>query len=114
MTRTIDKGFARSAKQAADYIETNCARLTAYAVVGVTAIMLPAASMAQAGGGTGGQTYGLGQAGSPAAADYLGAAQGFNSSLSPLLTAVLPVLVVILAIWTAPKLLKRLVTMMAH
>jgi len=98
--------------RAADYVESNRARLTAYAVVGMTALLLPASSFAQTT--TTAPNYGFGQAGSPQQSDYLGAAQGFNSSLSPLLTAVLPVLVVILAIWTAPKLLKKLVTMMAH
>lgn len=60
------------------------------------------------------QTYGLGQGGSPAATDYTGAAMGFNTSLSPLLTAILPTLVVILAIFQGPRVLKKLVTMMAH
>jgi hypothetical protein len=72
-------------------------------------VLLPSPASAQTAGG--GQTYGLGQAGSPAASDYLSAAQGFNSSLAPLLTAILPVLVVILAIWKGPMIFKKLVSM---
>lgn len=60
---------------------------------------------------TGGQTYGLGQGGSPAASDYLSAAQGFNTSLAPILTAILPVLVVILAVWKGPVIFKKLIGM---
>ena len=86
----------------------------AYALIGAGVALLPMAANAQTSGAGGSQTYGLGQAGSPASSDYFNAAQGFNSSLAPLLTAILPVLVVILAIWQGPKLLKRLTTMMAH
>lgn len=55
-----------------------------------------------------GQAYGLGQGGSPAATDFQLSAQGFNSSLSPMLVALIPVFVVILAIWLGPALVKRL------
>ena len=42
-------------------------------------------------------TYGLGTDGAPAATDYYSAAEGFHQTLAPLLTAILPVLVLILA-----------------
>jgi len=73
----------------------------------LTVVMSPPAN-AQASGG---QTYGLGQGGSPAASDYLNAAMGFNTSLAPILTAILPVLVVILAVWKGPVIFKKLIGM---
>lgn len=84
------------------------ASIAAMMAVAAVAMFLvdPVGASAQAAGG---QTYGLGQQGSPVAADYTSSAIGFSSSLSPLLTAILPTLVVILAIWRGPWLLKHLV-----
>ena len=109
---------AKTADLAAQAVSRTRKALTTSAFV-AGGLLVTAASFAQstAPSGTspgGTQTYALGQAGSPAATDYFGAAQGVNASLAPLLTAILPVLVVILAIWQGPKLLKRLTTMMAH
>jgi len=81
----------------------------AFALVAMAfTLLMPSAANAQA---TGGQTYGLGQGGSPAASDYLNAAMGFNTSLAPILTAILPVLVVILAVWKGPVIFKKLIGM---
>lgn len=74
----------------------------------LTVVMSSPASAQTSGGG---QTYGLGQGGSPAASDYLNAAMGFNTSLAPILTAILPVLVVILAVWKGPVIFKKLIGM---
>lgn len=78
-------------------------------------LTLPVGAFAATGDGTnGGEPYGLGaQGGGPQATDYQLAAQGFNASLSPMLVALLPVFVVILAIWMGPALLKKLLTMAA-
>ena len=54
-------------------------------------------------------TYGLGQDGAPAAADYAAAAAGFSSSIGPILQATLPLLLLMLAIWQGPRLVKSLV-----
>lgn len=90
------------------------AKRKAIATRAATVGFVAAASILPALAQTGGQTYGLGQGGSPSGTDYTGAAMGFNTSLSPLLTAILPTLVVILAIFQGPRVLKKLVTMMAH
>lgn len=77
--------------------------------VAVGSFLAPIAAHATTGDGTSaGQTYGLGSGGGPAASDWQMAAQGFNSSLSPMLVALIPVFVVILATWMGPRLLKKL------
>lgn len=63
---------------------------------------------------TGSSAYGLGQNGAPAAADFTNATQGFSASISPMLTAILPYLIGILAVWKLPWLLKKLVSGFTH
>lgn len=58
--------------------------------------------------------YGLGQNGAPAASDFTSATQGFSASISPMLTAILPYLIGILAVWKLPWLLKKLVSGFTH
>lgn len=104
---------ASGVKSAGEVVRRGYTKAITYGMIGVGSLMVASSSFAQTAT-VPTQTYGLGQGNSPLGSDYFNAASGFNASLAPMLTAVLPVLVVILAIWTGPKLLKRLVTMMAH
>jgi hypothetical protein len=59
-------------------------------------------------------TYGLGQDGAPAATDYTGAVTGFNTSTAPILTALLPILALMMAVWQGPRIGKKLITTFIH
>lgn len=99
-----------------DRVQAKRSQLTALAVVALLGVA-PVASHATGGTGDGtilGQNYGLGIGGGLTAADWQGVAQGFNTSVSPLLVAIMPVFVVLLAVWMGPSVLKKLLKMAVH
>jgi hypothetical protein len=95
-------------KSALSLVKSNLSR---YAFVAFGALLLLGALTVPASAQSGTTvTYGLGQNGAPAATDYYNAANGFSSSIGPILTAILPVLLLMLAIWNGPRIIKGLVT----
>jgi len=101
-----------TAKQAADAAR----RYRAMVIAGALSLApLAANATATPGDGTvGGQTFGLGQFGGPTGSDWQTTAQGFGQSIAPELTALIPVMVVLLALFLGPKILKRMVEMGVH
>jgi hypothetical protein len=85
------------------------ARVSAAIPALIVSAMALAPIAARADGTT--QTYAPGQFGGPAAADWFTAAQGFGSTIAPQITTLIPVMVVLLAIFMGPRILKKLVKM---
>lgn len=103
MVKSIDKGLLASARESA--------RRNFFVTVGALSLLAAAAphSFAQTAGGGGSattQTYTLGTYG-PGAADYSAAAQGFATNVGGILTAILGLLLVVLAVWKGPGLIKK-------
>jgi hypothetical protein len=61
-----------------------------------------------------GTAFGLGMDGAPAASDYTGAVNGFETSTAPILTSLLPYLALIMATWMGPGIGHRLVKQFTH
>ena len=104
--------FRSQAAAVAQYVHSHATRI-AFALFGL--LLLGASTVpASAQTGTTTVTYGLGQNGAPAATDYYNAANGFSSAIGPILTAILPVLLLMLAIWQGPRIIKALVMRFSH
>lgn len=81
-----------------------------YGLVG-TLVSLPLAASAQTAPPS--QTYTLGTYG-PSGSDYLTAAQGFAGNIGGILSAILGLLMIVMAVWKGPGLYKKLVTKFAN